>query len=87
MLLALLLDISYIYSGMPECKFGMNDKLVMEKEAKAKASYVPIIPSFLSCIMCIIDVHVHDACIIALVLIVVQQHQVLQLMMLHSIDV
>jgi hypothetical protein len=26
-----------VISGMPECKFGMNDKLVMEKEAKAKA--------------------------------------------------
>jgi AP-2 complex subunit mu-1 len=32
-------------SGMPECKFGMNDKLVMEKEAKAKARYIAA-PSF-----------------------------------------
>lgn len=23
-----------VLSGMPECKFGMNDKVVMEREAK-----------------------------------------------------
>lgn len=28
-------------SGMPECKFGLNDKLVMEKESKAKAKGAP----------------------------------------------
>jgi AP-2 complex subunit mu-1 len=25
-------------SGMPECKFGMNDKLVMDREPKAGAA-------------------------------------------------
>ena len=25
-------------SGMPECKFGMNDKLVVEKQAKSVSS-------------------------------------------------
>lgn len=27
---------SYL-SGMPECKFGMNDKLVVEKQTKSSA--------------------------------------------------
>ena len=28
---------SYL-SGMPECKFGMNDKIVMDKQAKPSSS-------------------------------------------------
>ena len=28
---------SYL-SGMPECKFGMNDKLLLEKQAKSSTA-------------------------------------------------
>ena len=27
-----------LLSGMPECKFGMNDKLVMSRDVKAKGN-------------------------------------------------
>lgn len=57
---------SYL-SGMPECKFGMNDKIVMDKQAKPSSTEAASIEEqqirkcvvlHASCIECIVCVYV-----------------------------
>ena len=43
-------------SGMPECKFGMNDKLVIEKQAKPSSAEAASIEQQMAkrwCVACV----------------------------------